>query len=344
MKRVALIVDIENWAFDLAAKIIKKELENDFIIDILYSKSDEYQDDLLKILLKVKNYDIIHFFWRKTLLQFNDTETQEKLEKNHIDIAELKQKISTGIYDHLFIGDESYFNIFNNICKKYVVSSQKLYKIYANNKNIKAPWGVLGDTIDSSLFYPKNLDRLKKDKNDPLVLGWVGNSEWNSKIKDAEGKSIDFKGFNTVFIPVVEELRNEGYNIQIYCADKNTNFITNDKMCDYYSKIDVYICVSITEGTPKPMLEAMGCGVPVITTDVGVAKEYLGEKEKEFIIGERKIGQSDDKIKEKLKNKIKRIYNNRELLLELSDENYNNSKEFNSKFYKDRYREYFLNF
>ena len=115
-------------------------------------------------------------------------------------------------------------------------------------------------------------------------------------------------------------------------------------MCDYYSKIDVYICVSITEGTPKPMLEAMGCGVPVITTDVGIAKEYLGKQEKEFIIGERKIGKSDDKIKENLKRKIKKIYNNRNLLIELSDENYNNSKKFNSKFYKDKYKEYFLNF
>ena len=38
MKSIALIADIQGWAFDLAANIIKKELKQDFIIDIFYSK------------------------------------------------------------------------------------------------------------------------------------------------------------------------------------------------------------------------------------------------------------------------------------------------------------------
>jgi glycosyltransferase involved in cell wall biosynthesis len=115
-------------------------------------------------------------------------------------------------------------------------------------------------------------------------------------------------------------------------------------MCDYYEKIDVYICVSITEGTPKPLLEAMGCGVPVITTDVGVVKEYIGEKQKEFVLGERDIKKSDSYMKEKLKNKIIQLYDNRKLLLELSKENYEKSKCFNSKAYKKKYIDYFSSF
>ena len=336
MKSIALIVDIKGWAFDIAANIIKKQLKDSFKIDIFYSKSEEYNDNLLKILLRVKNYDIIHFFWRKTLIQFNNEDFLKELEQNKINVNSLKQKISTGIYDHLFIDDEDYYNIFNNICKKYVTSSKKLYDIYANNKQIKKPWGVLGDTFESDLFYPRNLERLNNTKL-PLVIGWVGNSEWNSKIKDEAGRSIDFKGFNTILMPVFRELKENGYNIELYCADKKTNFIPNDKMCDYYSKIDVYTCVSITEGTPKPMLEAMGCGVPIITTDVGIVNEYLGIKQKEFIIGERKICENDENIKTKL-------YNNRDLLIELSDENYKNSKKFNINSYKNKYKEYFANF
>jgi len=118
------------------------------------------------------------------------------------------------------------------------------------------------------------------------------------------GKQIDFKGLHTVLMPVIEELQKEGYQIETYYADKNTNFIPNDKMPEYYHKLNVYICASITEGTPKPLLEAMGCGVPVITTDVGIAREYMGPKQSQFIIGERQIGKSDDEIRKELKKKI----------------------------------------
>lgn len=344
MKAIALIVDIKGWAFDIAANIIKQDLQDVFKIDIFYSKSEEFNDDLLSIIKKVKDYDIIHFFWRKTLLNFCDIDFQNKLIENNIDINILRQKISTGVYDHLFIDDPNFNEVFNNACKKYVTSSNKLYEIYCQNDNIKNPWGILGDTFDEKIFYPKNLERLKRNTNSPLVLGWAGNSEWNNKEKDENGQVIDFKGFHTILMPVINGLKDEGYDIELYFADKNTNYIPNDKMYEYYNKLDIYFCVSITEGTPKPILEAMGCGVPIITTDVGVVQEYMGVKQKHFIIGERKIGQEDNEIREQLKSKIIELYNNRELLLELSNENIENAKRFNSKVYKIKYKDYFLTF
>ncbi len=341
MKSIALIVDIKGWAFDIAANIIKQELEGIFEVEIFYSRSEEFDEELMN---KIKDYDIIHFFWRKTLLRLCKEEFQNNLEKDNIKIEKLKQKISTGVYDHLFIDEPIYYEVFNDMCKKYVVSSQKLYEIYSKNANIKKPWGVLGDTFETEVFYPENVERLKKDINKPLVIGWAGNSLWNNKTKDENGNSIDYKGFHTILTPVIEELKEEGYKIETYYADKNTNYIPNDKMRNYYNTLDVFICVSITEGTPKPLLEAMGCGIPIITTDVGIAKEYMGVEQKKFIIGERIIGKSDEKIREKLKSKILELYNNRELLLELSYENYEKSKEFNNNAFKDKYINYFTNF
>lgn len=344
MKTIAFIADVKGWAFDLAAHMIKKELKEDFKIDIFYSKSEEFGEDLGKIIERVKNYDIIHFFWRKTLLQFYDLEFQNKLIEQKIEIDKLKQKISTGIYDHLFIDDPMYDRIFNEISKKYVTSSEKLYEIYCQNNRIKKPWGILGDTFDEKLFYPKKQERGKGNEDSSFVIGWVGNSAWNHKLRDENGKQIDFKGFHTVLMPVIEELQKEGYQIETYYADKNTNFIPNDKMPEYYHKLNVYICASITEGTPKPLLEAMGCGVPVITTDVGIAREYMGPKQSQFVIGERQIGKSDDEIRKELKKKIIELYHNPTKQFELAQENYENSKKFNSKAYGKKYKEYFLNF
>ena len=344
MKKVALIVDVRGWAFDLAAGLIKRAIQSEFEVDIFYSKSEPFNEDLIQILQKVKDYDIIHFFWRKTLQPICDEGVQAILKQKNIDMDELKNKLSTGVYDHLFIEDSEYDELFNNYCKKYVVSSRKLYEIYSSNSEIKKPDKIMGDTFDEALFYPQNTERFGKNEKTELVLGWVGNTTWNSNLKDQNGNPIDFKGYHTVLKPVVEELQSEGYNIKLYCADKKTNFIPNEKMCDYYGKIDTYICVSISEGTPKPLLEAMGTAVPIITTDVGVAEDYLGEKQKEFILPKRFVGESDDKIREVLKAKIVELYNNRKLLSELSKENYERSKKINFEAYKEKYLDYFLNF
>ena len=202
---------------------------------------------------------------------------------------------------------------------------------------------ILGDTFDERMFFPKNTDRFKSFE-EKLIIGWVGNSSWNNKLLDENNNAIDFKGFHTVLKPIIEELKNEGYNIETYYADKNTNFIPNNEMCDYFSKIDLYVCVYITEGTPRPLIKAMGCGVPIITTDIGVAKEYFGEKQKKYIISERQIGKSDDEIKKELKQKIIYLYKNRRELEELSQENYEISKIINNSYYKEKYKKYFLEF
>ena len=92
-------------------------------------------------------------------------------------------------------------------------------------------------------------------------------------------------------------------------------------MPEYYSNIDVCVCASIHEGTPLPILEAMSCGVPIISTDVGIVSEAIGEKQREYIIGDRQNGKNDENIKKVLKQKINKLYNNRHILKELSEEN-----------------------
>lgn len=344
MKSIALIVDIKDWAFDIQAKLIKNSLKDFFRIDIFYSKHEPYYDDIVKIIEDVKDYDIVHFFWREQFLKICDLDAQEKITQKNIDLEEMKKKFSTGIYDHSFIGNDAYNQLFNEICKKYVTCSKRLFDIYCKNPKIKDPYMILGDSFDENIFYPKNAGRFKKIK-DKLVIGWVGNSSWgNNKVKDKNGKIVDLTGFNTVLNPVIQDLKKEGYNIEINLADKNINFIPNNEMGDFYGKIDIYVCVSITEGTPRPLIEAMGCGVPIITTDIGVAKEYFGEKQKKYIISERKFGESDVKTREELKKRIIYLYNNREKLEELSKENFEMSKSINNSIYSKKYMKYFLDF
>lgn len=137
------------------------------------------------------------------------------------------------------------------------------------------------------------------------------------------------KGLNKIIKPAIEELKEEGYNIELDIADRNIKMIPHDEMPNYYNEIDIYICASRTEGHPDPVLEAMACGVPVIATDVGIVPEVFGEEQKKFII---------KRTKENLKEKMIELLTNKEKLKILSDENLKQiqswSWEQQSKLYK----------
>ena len=254
-------------------------------------------------------------------------------------IADISKKISTGVYDFLFLKEEEleiYKNVFNKFSKSYYVISKKLLNTYEKINTYKKPYGVVHDVCDTSKMVPTNLERFKNHKRS-LVVGWVGNSA-------IKFDGVDLKGFHTIIKPIVSELINEGYDIKEFYADRNERWRTSDEMPEYYSNIDICICTSIMEGTPLPLLEAMSCGVPVITTDVGVVPEALGQKEFEYILGDREYGANDEEIKKKLKEKIIYLYNNREKLEELSKENQESIIKYDGGKIIKEYRKYFLDF
>ena len=339
MKKIALIVDAKDWAFDIEANILKNKFKNEFIIDIFVSK--DYEDDLFSILEVVKDYDMIHIFWRKLLLQFESDEFKQKLKDNDYDYNEYLKvcnKISTGIYDHLFIDEESidtYRNIFTKYSKMYYTCSKRLESIYCNLSNYPKPWGTIHDTYDDKLYDGGDKDRVL-GSNEYLTIGWIGNSNWNLKMKD-------FKGFHSVLIPVLDELEQQGYKIKRHFADKNIKFRTNEEMPSYYQELDVVVIVSTEEGTPRPVIEGMASGVPIVTTDVGIVPEVFGPLQQELILGSRTID-NDQEIKERLKVKIIELYNNRNLLNEIKNENYQNAHVNSIDYLYDSYKKYFNDF
>lgn len=346
MKKIAIITDVPNWAFDLGAKLIKKELKGYAIVDIFAIHVEPYNDDLFMLLEDVKEYDYIHFLWRKNLLSFKSEEFKQKLAYANIDYSEYLQyfvpKITTAVCDHMFLSLEEielYKDVFNKFCRKYYTISKRLYDIYNNIPDYKSPSRILFDTFDKDIFKPQNLERFdNKDSSQPLIIGWVGNSAWNSK----DGAGIDYKGLHTILNPVLDELILEGFNIKKAYADKQIKFTPNHEMPNYFKNIDIYITCSYQEGTPRPLLEAMACGVPVIATDVGIAPEILGNTQKDFLIGDR-TKLEDTQIRSNLKQAIIELYNNRTLLKKLSQENIKQSKKLDSTNYKKAYIDFFLN-
>lgn len=309
-KKIALVVDADNWAFANIAKNIVKNLSNQYNFKII--PISNLDNNLVKVYIAADDCDLIHFFWRGNIIGDLDSKFKWYIEYLGFTMEEFKKKymnkiITTAVYDHLFLDDD--INITEQIfsrCNKYYVSSNILNKIYKKLHLKYYPKYVITDGVDLEKFYPQKLERFKDIKDRKIKIGWVGNSEWAS---DKE----DFKGANSILKPALKELIEDGYPIEEYFADRQVRMIPHDQMVDYYSDIDVLICVSKCEGTPNPVLEAMACGVPVISTKVGIVPEALGNSQKQFILKERS--------KECLKERIIYLLENTNLFEELSVEN-----------------------
>lgn len=109
--------------------------------------------------------------------------------------------------------------------------------------------------VDDEVFYPTT------DRPEKLVACWIGHS-----------KSIGNKGL--AIIKAACRLA----NVQLIIHDKaeNDKIYTQEWIRDnIYTKASIYICASMWEGTPNPALEAMMCGLPVISTRVGNMPEII---------------------------------------------------------------------
>ena len=236
------------------------------------------------------------------------------------------KKITFTVCDHLYLSGEDKWRtqeIFK-FSDSYIVTSKKLFNIYSEFKY--KPSMIIHDGVDITKYKPNNLERF--DNIDKIIIGWAG----NSKFKDNEGNE-DLKGVEGIIKPAVYELKNEGYNIELKLADRNEKMIPQEEMPDFYNSIDIYVCASITEGTPLTVLESMAMGIPVISTDVGIVPEILGPKGKKYIMEER--------TKECLKEKIKQIINNKEKLKEISEENLEQVKVNDWSNISLKYKEFF---
>lgn len=335
-KNIAIIYDLDGWAYSNIAREIKSNLSGYFNIDIF--PVSVFEDNIVNLIFLAQKYDLVHCLWRG-LLSSLDKEYAESYIHNmgftkeeFLDKYFSKIKITTSVYDHKYLDEESFGNTesFIKYCKNYTVSSSILKDIYDNLDVDKKPMMVISDGIDLEKFKPQNLERFKKEnlKNRKVRIGWVGNSEFT----DSTGDS-DLKGVRKIIKPALNELIDEGYPIEIKFADRKEGYIPHEKMPDYYNSIDLYICASKNEGTPNPVLESMASGVPIISTDVGIVRDAFGTEQKKFILKERS--------KEALKEKLKELLNDEYKFEILSMENLDKIKAWSWKEKCNQFKEFF---
>lgn len=124
-----------------------------------------------------------------------------------------------------------------------------------------APVRYLRTGVDTELFHETEEARPKADV---LRVGWCG--------KPSVGDRFTPKGFAEVLQPLIQQMMDARVEWRINARDHEKRYDAI-QMVAWYNSLDVLLVTSSVEGTPSVLLEAMACGVPVISTPVGITHE-----------------------------------------------------------------------
>jgi glycosyltransferase involved in cell wall biosynthesis len=165
---------------------------------------------------------------------------------------------------HPFFSDT---NCFKNLAKVLLVCNKFLQEQFVNHniKTLLAPGGV---DIDIFRFEKKSIHR-------PILLGWSGSRDNFGR----EYRGIDF----------IEEYCEKDRSVTFNPAYREDKWRDNDEMVKYYHSIDIYMDLSQGAGRQNGLLEASACGVPIISTPVGIAPMLINPGINGYIVDRKEI-------------------------------------------------------
>ena len=166
-------------------------------------------------------------------------------------------------------------------CEKYLADADALIVGSPNMKEIYDPY--LGSVYfanlayDEKIFSPKKGGEKKKGK---LVLGWTGNP------------NREFKGYHEIIVPAIEQLKQEGYEVEL-----RTQFSgTLNSLASFWQDVDLALIASEADAGPSLFIEASLCGVPSVSTRIGMPSVVIQDGVN-GIFCERSINDMVKKIK-----------------------------------------------
>lgn len=290
LPRVALVVDRPDWAFANHAAALAKHLSHEFRFQVIPMHAVR---PLWRVPMATRGSDLVFHFWRGALRTMRSREFLAEVHRELGDVEEYQRRYlsmptATQICDHLCLSEsdiEEFAPVLASDVVSYSTTSQRLNRQYSRITAYPAPWGVAPDGVDLDLFTPAPAATAQG----PVRVGWAGNSLWNAGV-------VDVKGLATVLRPAMQMLRSEGVDVVARYQDRAVAMRAHREMPDYYRQLDIFVCASSTEGSPNTVLEAMACGVPVVSTDVGVVPEVFGPLQRRFLLRERSVKAMKDAI------------------------------------------------
>lgn len=244
LPRILAVADRPGWAIESKARNLARDLADRFEVVV------RFQHEVTESDLEAADLVLI-FYW---------------LELRKIPIAE---EVLARHKDKLLIGICSHFELQGNLRAQGLATLNRLAsRVFANNKLLQHEFAPLIDVpvhytpngVDTTFYTPAGPPRVRAPGT--LRVGWAGS---------LTNMGPQHRGFPDVIEPAVASLP----GVQLVTAIREQHWRNRDEMLVFYRDLDVYVCASISEGTPNPCLEAAACGIPVVTTKVGNMPELI---------------------------------------------------------------------
>lgn len=252
-----------------------------------------YSSICLKLLFKNENFDVVHIHgdWSSVLF----AKLLKKLTKAKIVVFSLHDQLSSSMthqkllprlvqnIDLIFsTGYDTAKELERLSSKSVIVQPSGINEIFFEKFNKSFENKIFTIVIVANLFPKKNIELVldiakEMDAYIFIIVGEGTNRKTlEDKIKSKNISNVNLVGFKNVF-----ELK------------------------EYYQNSDCYLLSSFAEGTPTSALEAMACGLPIVSSNAGGLGNIVQEYENGFII--------DDFDKNKYIEKIQLLKSDLEL-------------------------------
>ena len=200
-------------------------------------------------MIDLRHFDLIHLHssWKHGLVQ--------RLPR---------EKLVTTIHSFFEIDHIYPANYLEQLCDKFAGVSVVCKGLQEYVQHYVPRVALTSAGVDTVRFYP-----IEKDRTSEFRVGWSGslnNHYGNARVQE-------------LLLPAVKKV---GCKIEL--ASREERFVPHRQMPDFYHEIDCYICTSRSEGHPLGVLEAASCGIPVISTPVGIIPELIEHGHNGFIV------------------------------------------------------------
>lgn len=310
------------------------------------------------ITLHIKNklqssITITHYGIRNSIIHYGSISTF--LGHNKIKLPHKSNKIIVTWF-HIVPNDErinslakymKYVDIWHTSCQ---ITKNKMINLgIPNRKIIVIPLGIDLKHFRKSSNEDKIILRQKfKIPKNKIVIGSFqkDSNGWGEGLEPKLIKGPD------IFCEVIEKLAKK-YEIFVLLTGPARGYVKNrldildipykhdflenpNEVADYFKACDLYIITSREEGGPKSVLESMACGVPLISTKVGMAPDMIKDGENGFLVN---IEDVDD-----LYNKASHVIDNNKLQTQLILNGLRVIKNYDwyiisNKYYENLYKE-----
>lgn len=268
--------------FYLISENLKFENNQTWIIDVFKNEFIKYSN-----LLFTDNPDDADIIW---IIGTND-EQIDKLKSINLENKQVITTIHHIDWDKIDNFNKNFDKI-KNITTKYHVICDKVY--YDLKKITNKQIVISNFWINENMYFPienkKELREKYKIQYDSYCIG--------SFQRDTEGKNKCMlpklsKGPD-IFISIAIDLKKKYENLLVILSGRRRNYIINElqknkinymyfqmidsvELNELYNCLDLYIVSSRVEGGPRAIIECAISKVPIISTDVGIAKLILDE-------------------------------------------------------------------